>query len=54
MEIFYREKEFQTRKKNQKKWLCPLRKIFLLRPCYREDTYRKMVVPNFSELELRA
>ena len=31
MEIFYREKAFYV----GKKWLCPLRKIFLLRPCGR-------------------
>ena len=32
MEIFYREKHLTPGKKNQEKWLCPLRKIFLLRP----------------------
>ena len=34
MEIFYREKAFYAGKKNQEKWLCTLRKIFLLRPCW--------------------
>ena len=32
MEIFYREKSILFQEKNQEKWLCPLRKIFLLRP----------------------
>ena len=32
IEIFYQEKAFHAGKKNQEKWLCPLRKIFLLRP----------------------
>ena len=32
MGIFYREKAFHAGKKNQEKWLCPLRKICLLRP----------------------
>ena len=32
MEIFYREKAFHAGPgKNQEKWLCPIRKIFLLR-----------------------
>ena len=33
MGIFYREKAFHAGKNNQEKWLCPLRKICLLRPC---------------------
>ena len=32
MEIFYQEKAFQAGEKIQEKWLCPLRKIFLLCP----------------------
>ena len=39
MEIFYREKAFHTREKNQEKWLCPLRKIYLLHPWF--DAYKK-------------
>ena len=39
MEIFYREKTFHAgENKNQEKWLCPLRKIFLSSPC--ENTSR--------------
>ena len=30
---FLPEKAFHAREKNQEKWLCPLRKNFLLRPC---------------------
>ena len=33
MGIFYLKKAFYAGKKNQEKWLCPLRKKFLLRPC---------------------
>ena len=33
MGIFYQEKTFHARKKNQEKLLCPLRKICLLCPC---------------------
>ena len=33
MEIIYREKALRAGKKYQEKWLCPLRKLFLLRPC---------------------
>ena len=29
-------KSISRREKNQEKWLCPLRKIFLLRPCWRD------------------
>ena len=32
-EIFYREKAFHAGEKIRKKWLCPFRKICLLRPC---------------------
>ena len=35
METFYRDKAFHARGKNQEKWLCPLWKIFLLRPWHR-------------------
>ena len=34
MEIFYREKSISRWKKNQEKWLCPLRQICQVRPCY--------------------
>ena len=33
MDNFYREKSYFTPGKNRKNWLCPLWKIFLLRPC---------------------
>ena len=41
MEIFYREKSISHREKNQEKWLCPLRKIFLLCPWCRVFFTRK-------------
>ena len=47
MKIFYREKVFHAGK-NREKWLCPLRKIFLLHPCNHHDTFRWSKVHTLS------
>ena len=52
MGIFYREKAFHAGKKNQEKWLCPLRKICLLRPCSFGVTFHSLDVTHSKSTTL--
>ena len=48
MGIFYQEKAFHARKKIRKTWLCPLWKIFLLRPWFSWWIQKKMGNKSFK------
>ena len=52
MGMFHREKSISRREKNQKKWLCPLWKIFLLRPCTQASQYKEAFTNQLTELIL--